>query len=276
MTDSNPTEGGAQTTAPLTPSFIVWPGKAHGQTWMLLWISVAYFVGAILPWEGAGQVTVVLDAPAQFAKEAPTTVMSMAQYEFVSESANRRGETAPNIVQIMDDRGMSLGRFLILLGGIAMIISSLCNIWTRRLNVTPTLLTWFEGLVILYFFTSTKVVTEGGLAFETVGGFAGIGTMFSAGLGSIGEIFGGGGDVSAATLKELSTFGLGFYVTALAQIGTILLILAGIFFSGKKSGGDEAPKGGGKGGAKSGGASRPGRRPMPAADTPDKGDGAAD
>jgi len=245
---------------PLRASFLVWPGKVHGQTWMFLWLGVAYLIGALLPWHGANDVEYVLETPIQ--TQAPSlteparhaAVITAANYKRAVELHYNFDKDVPPTIAGVQDPGMGLGKILILLCSIAMVIAGVVNVWNRKLGLTPTLMTWFIALAVLYFSKGSGFVACSKEAYTPgfeVNGFNQVGDTLGAIFGNFGMVL--EGKVSAEMQQVFDRFGMGFYVTMLAELFLVGFIVFSIASGSKKSDAGATP-------SKSGGAAR---RPRP-------------
>ena len=214
-------------TAPLTPSVLVWPGKAFSQTWVLFWFGVAYFVSALLPWYGTGGDIFILE-------NGRETTVTKYQHEVSVYQVNPSQHSAPATVTAFRQRPMSFGAVLVLLFGAGMAISGLVNIWNRRLVLWPTTLCWVMALLALYY-TKTEYVDPANV-FERPE----IASLFNQ-LGAIAAnatAIMSPGSAEFAKLSDITgRFGIGYYVCVLVQIGLIIFILGSIIsglFAAKK------------------------------------------
>jgi len=243
---------------PLRAAFLVWPGKSHGQTWMFLWLGVAFLIGSLLPWHGANDVEYVLSTPYRLAEaverdgvvipEQTTRTLSAVHYRMAIENSKVNPNLYPrpgNIIAVRDP-GMSFGAVLLLLASIAMVVVGVTNVWSRRLAMTPTLVTWFLAMAVIY-------ASSGGsydrhyAEPEMVSGFKQIGSTFQVIFGNIGDVFSGKDNVEVA--ETLNRFGLGYYVTMGAELFLVVFIGFSIVTGLMAAGKDDARGGGGGGGS---------------------------
>ena len=228
--DLNPQGDGAPSIPPpATPSFLVWPGKAHSQTWMLLWFGIMFIIGALLPWGGATDATYTLATPAGDIQQ-----MTGANYEWAkrSHSINDVSHPDPGAVIAVEQPGMTFAQVLMLVCAIAMVVTLCVSIWNRRLILTPTLVTWFIGLACLYFWKVELGPVENAQGEQ----YQGFGYFFSS-LGALFSDFGGllGGEVPSEATRMFRGAGLGFFVTMLAELGVTLMIVLSFFGGSGKS-----------------------------------------
>ena len=260
-TTNNGPEGDAPAPPPLRAVFMVWPGQVHGQTWMFLWLGVAYLIGSLLPWYGENSAEYVLEKPYQIqgpGENTPakmTNVLSRVHYEMARDNHLNHNEADPGPIVDVRAPAKPFGQTIILLCAIAMVISGVMNIWNRRLTMTPTLCTWFIALAVLYFTTgSSYAVGETGYFREpnVVKGFTQMGDTLGAVFGNFALVI--EGKTNAEMREVFSRFGMGYYMTMLSELFLLLFIalsIVGGMAKGKKD--DGAPA------ASSGPASR--RRP---------------
>lgn len=230
-TTSNAPAGEAPAPPPLRATFLVWPGKVHGQTWMFLWLGVAYLIGALLPWHGANDVEYVLQTPVETQSKSLTdpsrhsAVMTSADYRRAVERHFNFDDPAPPAIASVREPGMAFGTFLILLCSIAMVVAGILNIWNRKLSLTPTLMTWFIALAVLYFCKGSAFVEcskDGYTPGYEVHGFSQMGDTLGAIFGNFGSVL--EGKVTADMREVFDRFGMGFYVTMLAELFLVLFI----------------------------------------------------
>ena len=216
---------------PLRAVFLVWPGRVHSQNWLFLWFGVMYLVASLLPWKGPMDAEYLL---------ADGSRMTAASWHLKVE--NRVYDPArpmPAAVVEVDEPGFNLGRVLILLCSLGMIVTGLSNIWNRKLTLWPTLLTWLEAFVILYF--SFGWIVNGQVeALTSVNGLRQLGDTAGAIFGNFGEIF--GGTISAEVNAVPDRFGIGFYLCLLTEILVIVFILGSIVMGVVTSKGEDKGK----------------------------------
>jgi hypothetical protein len=231
---TSPREVDAPAAPPLRAVFLVWPGAKHGQTWMFLWLGVAYLIGALLPWHGPNDVEYVLEQPYPVTSDDPRTSLTRVHYEQLALAHDLNPTDYPALppVATIREPGLGFGTFLILLGAISMVVAGICSIWNRRLSLTPTLCTWFLALAVLYFSKGhwSGEAGERLSAPDQVGGFAQMGATLGAVFGNFEKVI--QGEVTKEMARVFDRFGLGFYVTMLAQICLIVFILYSIFLGG--------------------------------------------
>ncbi|NRA97428.1 MAG: hypothetical protein HRU14_14600, partial [Planctomycetes bacterium] len=255
-TTSNAPGGEAPAPPPLRATFLVWPGKVHGQTWMFLWLGVAYLIGALLPWHGANDVEYVLATPIQTQSksikrpELRSAVIKVADYKRKVELQYNGSGTPPPAIVAVREPGKSFGTVLILLCAIAMVVAGVVNVWNRKLVLTPTLMTWFVALAVLYFSKGTgfvEISLAGATRHFEVSGFSQIGDTLGAIFGNFATVI--EGKATPEMHAVFDRFGMGFYLTMLAEVFLIAFILFTLVSGavGKKSDG-------GASGAKSGAA----------------------
>ena len=258
---------------PLRAVFMVWPGQSHGQTWMFLWLGVAYLIGGLLPWHGANDVELMLAQPYEVTAETQdgdgktvpavmSTSLSAVHYRMAVENNKEspsRFPNPPSAVIGVREPGMGFGAFLVLLSAVTMCVAGVVSVWNRRLALTPVLCTWFVGLAVLYFSSGYRYSPQasGGERFtdpETISnGFAAMGAVFGAVFGNFGDLV--QGNITAEVKNTFDAFGMGFYVTMCAQIFLVGFIVFSIV-SGAASSKKDAPAAGAGGGSSS-------RRPRP-------------
>lgn len=261
-TTNNGPEGEAPAPPPLRAVFMVWPGQVHGQTWMFLWLGVTYLLGSLLPWHGANDVQYVLAKPYQIQAEGEnsparyTSQMSAVHYKMAQDqvAAGVNGVQDPGPVMAVRDPAKPFGQTLILLCAIAMVVSAVLNIWNRRLTMTPTLCTWFIALAVLYFTTGSDYVhadTEGGhvpvgwaIQNGSVKGFSQMGDTLGAVFGNFATVI--DGKANEEMMAVFNRFGMGYYLTMLAELFLIVFIAFSIVsgMMASKKGGAPAPSGG--------------------------------
>ena len=239
-TDNGP-EGEVPAGPPLRAVFMVWPGQVHGQTWMFLWLGVTYLLGSLLPWHGPNDVEYVLEKPFEIeaagsdADGAPipaktTNVLSAVHYEMARDNAANHDAADPGAIAAVRDPTKPFGQTIILLCAIAMVVVGATNIWNRRLSMTATLCTWFIALAVLYFTTGSQyAVAEGGGYFREpniIKGFTQIGDTMGAVFGNFTTVI--DGRTNDSMRDVFSCFGMGFYMTMLAQLFLIVFIVFSI------------------------------------------------
>ncbi len=251
VTSSATPEGEAPAPPPLRATFLVWPGRVHGQTWMLLWVAVAFLIGSFLPWHGPNDVEYVLASPfvtQQATSEHPaqsTNVLTAVQYRIAARNSMRidaeaQGYGHPGAIIDVREPGMGLSAVIVAIFAIAAVTLSLIGIWNRRVAVMPVMGAWLVALVMLYFSKGSDDPGPGYLGPESVKGFAQMGAVMGAVFGNFGSVW--QGNVTPEMMRVFDRFGNGFYVVMLAELFMTAFLVISMVMGAMSGKPDDAAK----------------------------------
>jgi hypothetical protein len=215
--ESAPKGPEAPATGPLTPVFLVWPGRNFSQTWVLFWLGIAYVISALLPWHGDGATRCIL-------ADGRDTTLAVHRHETMLHEHNEAVYPQPADIVSTEAPGMGFGALVVLIFGLGMALSGTVNIWNRRLVLWPTTLCWVMAFLALYF-TRAAIPAKGLENAQHVGLFDQLGELASR----LGDLF---KDRSSVEYVELSgiagRFGLGYYLGAMVEAALVVFIIGSL------------------------------------------------
>ena len=203
-------------TGPLTPVFLVWPGKRMSQLWVFFWFGLAYVAAALLPWQGEWGHKLVT-----------ATGEAIPAYEVAFNLADTGASV--DVVGAIEP-GMGFGALLTLLCGLGLVLTGIMNIWNRRLVLWPVTLSWFVIAAILWF-TNAEYFVPADAAAGTAATQSEIGIFAQVGdlLGHWKGLF--YADQAEAMGEVARRFGLGAYMALLTQAVLFLFIVVTVIIA---------------------------------------------
>lgn len=224
--------------APLTPTVLVWPGRTFAQTWIFMWVGVAFVIGALLPWHGPDERVLTFDRGAGSSPRFESLTRKQLEHRAVLREAGADVEAALlDPVEVKEPEGVWPGALVVLFMGLGLALTGLTNIWMRKLTFWPVVMAVFVVLTVLYF-TTTEVLT-GSTRLEEV-------NAFSNGVAVMGSVIDWiGADPRAEAAAELeavsSRFGLGLYLSLVAWVAMVAVILGSMVLAALTARKDQQP-----------------------------------